>query len=79
MGIKGGIGMEEVIKSLKAEFEKRQSFQINVPITDLNYPLKSMEIRQSKASFAIEYLQSSNKVNKKQALSIIFDILQGKI
>lgn len=71
--------MEEVIKSLKAEFEKRQSFQINVPITDLNYPLKSMEIRQSKASFAIGYLQSSNKVNKKQALSIIFDILQGKI
>lgn len=71
--------MEEVIKNLKAEFEIRKNFQINVPITDHNYPLKLMEIRQSKACFAIGYLQSSNKVNKKQALSIIFDILQGKI
>lgn len=71
--------MDEVIESLKSEFESKKIYQVNVPITDVNYTLKTMEAKQNKISFAIGYLKRHNKVSKEQALGIIFDILQGEI
>ena len=54
-------------------------YQVDVQIIYEDYLLKRRETIGVKIAYAIAYLKQNNKVNKEQALEVIFNILAGNL